>query len=102
MIYNKSFNIFCGLVAVVAAAAAGSGYSERRLAPLLKPTGDVIPNSYIVVLHDSLTAAGRETLERNYGGAMTSLYSEIIKGYSATLDETALNQLRRNPNVSVS
>ena len=102
MVYNRSFNVLCGLVGVVAAAAAGSGYSERDFAPLLKPTGDVIPDSYIVVLHDRLTVTGKESLEREFGDAMTSPYSELVNGYSATLDEIVLNQLRRNPNVSVS
>ena len=102
MIYNKSFNILCGLVGVAAAAAAVSGYSERHLAPLLKPAGDVIPDSYIVVLHDRLTATGKERLEREFGDAINSSYSELVNGYSATLDEIALNQLRHNPNVSVS
>jgi aqualysin 1 len=60
-----------------------------------------IPDSYIVVFKDSVDDPGRaaENLMRGRGGEIEFIYSNSIKGFSATMPKAAVDALRRHPLV---
>jgi subtilisin family serine protease len=79
-------------------AAAGAFPSRATSA---KADGEVIPNHYIVVLQDSVAhpaaLAGRQINEQD--GSLGLVYRHALKGYSAELDKSAVEDLRENPQV---
>lgn len=101
MFCKLTFQALCIFAGVLVTAVPGSGYTERDLAPLLKSTGDIIPDSYIVVLNDGVTSKDQEQLKYDYGDAIVSSFSGAFKGYTAELDDTLLRQLRSDPNVRI-
>ena len=62
----------------------------------------VIPDQYIVVFKSSLPdpAAQARALVAQHGGTLRFTYTSAIKGFAADLPGTALEALRRNPNVA--
>lgn len=61
----------------------------------------VVPGSYIIVFKNSVRDVATETANtmNGAGGQVQHVYSHAIKGFAATLPETALPAIRHNPNV---
>jgi len=61
-----------------------------------------IPDQYIVVFKSSLPdpAAEARALVAQHGGTLRFTYTSAIKGFAASLPLSALDALRRNPNVA--
>ncbi len=61
-----------------------------------------IPGRYIVVFKDSVANARDEALRmhQNESAQLHFIYSKVIKGFSASFSEQALERIRQNPNVA--
>lgn len=83
--------------------------SQNQLAPLVNSEyKEAVPNNYIVVLDEASMLLNEytsneqlvDTLSLNIQDAQVkNVYKETINGFSATLNNKALNQLRHNPHV---
>lgn len=74
-----------------------AGASSRDMAPLMRATGRVIPNQYIVVLK---SGGEMNSAMVNAGVKARFVYNAAINGFAATLNASQLNALRHNPNVA--
>lgn len=95
-----------GALALAATATFGV-QAAPKLAANPVPThpfaqSKVVPGSYIVVFKNSVRHVAAETANtmNGAGGQVQHVYSHAIKGFAATLPETALPAIRNNPNVS--
>jgi subtilisin family serine protease len=81
-----------GLVTSVCAIAPGAANAQEP-----------IPGQYIVVLKDgtsTTTAVKSRERARSHGGDVQHVYSQVLKGYSAKLDNQALAAVKADPNVA--
>jgi subtilisin family serine protease len=64
--------------------------------------GAEIPGQYIVVFAESVSDADRKTKEKalKHGGRVSRSYKHAIKGFAAELSETAVAELRADPDVA--
>ncbi|KKT40268.1 MAG: Serine protease [Candidatus Collierbacteria bacterium GW2011_GWA2_46_26] len=64
-------------------------------------TNGNIPDSYIVVFHENVTAPEEHAngMARKYGLGLTYIYSHAIKGFSATIPAVRLEQIKKDPSV---
>jgi len=65
--------------------------------------GAVIPDQYIVVLHDEVTNHGAtaQELTRTHGLGLRHVYSHVLKGFAARVPAGRLNALGRDPRVKL-
>jgi hypothetical protein len=98
------------LLAVLPAAlcAPASSKSGSRLAPLryAPDKNDVVPNSYIVKFKDSTGAVSAlddvlSTVNFKKGRPKRVL-KNVFSGFTSTLDDAALKEIRENPAVCLS
>ncbi|GAA4457536.1 S8 family serine peptidase [Phytohabitans houttuyneae] len=85
------------------AAAQAAPAPGGTLAPLRAATGELIAGSYIVVYKKDTAApatARVETGVRSQGGQISHRYDTALRGFAAKLSSTALDQVRRDPNVA--
>ena len=85
-------------VAIVVALVAGLvGFVVPAPAAAQQPG-----NRYIVVLRDDVANPGvvASELARRHGLGVSHVYTNVLKGFAATVPDPALDGLRRNPNVS--
>ena len=92
--------------ALVLAACADSTMpaGPSRLAPMLEPTGDlttqVIPNEYIVVLHDQVgDVAGTASGAARAGAQVTAQWERALKGFAIRATPEVVRGLRADPRV---
>ncbi|GAA4439956.1 serine protease [Actinokineospora soli] len=93
-------------IAAAATVAAGvslaptAGAAEGRILGADAPTA--IEGSYIVVMKDGVSAQGAsaDTLAARHGGKIKHRFSATIKGFSATMSESAAKQLAADPAVA--
>lgn len=108
-------SILCTLVALAAAGAVATGCTDapttaapeqvwsEGAAPLLQAApGQGIRDRYIVVFRDGTRDAPglARQLVSAHGGTLHHAYSHALHGFAATLPPTAVEAMRRNPNVS--
>ena len=77
--------------------------SSPELAPLNSVQGEVIPHQYIVVLKPTQTLnaqASTVASAQSLGAEILYQYGSAINGFAATLSDTALAELRKNPQVA--
>ncbi len=82
---------------------ATSLYSSIAMAQNQTPAeASRVPGRYIVVFHSSVTDAREEALRmvQNESGKMRHVYSKVLKGFSASFSEQALERIRQNPKVA--
>ena len=91
---------FTGTAGAVEQLATGSGQDRAPLLGTEKSTA--INGQYIVKLRDGATAAdlrsAREDAQAG-GGKVHDTYSKVIKGFAASIERAALDDLRANPDV---
>ncbi|KAM4055883.1 subtilase family protein [Hirsutella rhossiliensis] len=87
------------LPCILAPALATTGQRLNGLAPLLEPLGEAIPGSYIVKLRDSSSTASLRQALSTTTGIVEHVYSNTFQGFSAKLDDTALQRLRHRSEV---
>lgn len=90
------------------ATAAAAGGAPAALAPTAHPfashpyaPSQPIPGHYIVVFKNSVhhPATQADQVVRELGGQLRHVYTHALKGFAATLPETALPGLRNHPLV---
>ncbi|MGH3359763.1 MAG: S8 family peptidase [Nocardioidaceae bacterium] len=91
------------LATPIAAQASTPTASVDSMAPLYQvDSKSAIPGKYIVVLNDDAGLASTRsvsTLAENVGATVETRYSSAIDGFSAAMDEAAVEQLRADPRV---
>jgi subtilisin family serine protease len=96
-----------GSVALAAALAATMSASPAQAAEgtiLGAGQPNVVPNSYLVVLHDSAVAdrsvaAQAKVLTDRFGGEIAATWDAAINGFSVTMSEQAARRLAAHPAV---
>nr|ABK27198.1 subtilisin-like protease [Epichloe festucae var. lolii] len=81
----------------LALAAPGARRSEP--APILAPRGAVIENKYIVKYKKTFSIASADHTLKACSAGADRVYSNIFHGFSGTLNESAIEQLRHHPDV---
>ena len=95
----------CRLATVVQATLVLStaAYAQSGGPAATHPFGQSrpIPGRYVIVFKDSVANPAAETanMMQGRGGKLLHTYSKALKGFSATLPDTAVQALRNNPNV---
>ncbi|POR37767.1 Subtilase serine protease [Tolypocladium paradoxum] len=88
------------LVALLPLAAAAPA-RRAEPAPLLVPGGDaqLIADKFIVKFRDGSALSVVEDALRSLAGEADHVYSNLLSGFSATLDKATLDALRDHPDV---
>ena len=91
------------LATPIAAQAGTPSAGESTIAPLYRADAEsAIPGKYIVVLKDdagSATTRAVSTLASEVGATVEERYSSAVNGFSASMDEAAVEELRADPRV---
>jgi subtilisin family serine protease len=92
------------LLFVLALAATPTFGGSSQEAPVIAgEPSQLIAGQYIVVFREGVAANARQSttdsVERA-GGQVLRTYSNVLAGFTATLPEQALDNLRRNPNIA--
>ena len=85
------------------AAAQAAPATGGTLAPLRVAAADVIAGSYIVVYKKDTAAPASARVEsgaRSRGGQISHRYDSALRGFAAKLSATALDEVRRDPDVA--
>jgi hypothetical protein len=87
------------LVAALATSTAAHAQSGNAGTVPAQERNSVIAGQYIVLLQPEVPDAAAEAraLASQVGGAVQHVYSHALKGFSVTLPEAAVNQLRNRP-----
>jgi subtilisin family serine protease len=98
------------LLLVVACSDTGTSPAPIAPAPVdevfasVKPDGDVIEGSYIVVFNDDVSedeTEGKAKVKAAKGnGNLKNVYKHALKGFSADLSDEAVAELRADPDVA--
>lgn len=98
---NRGSSLAVLALAVLACAPDTPTSSNADLAPALatQPT-DVLADRYIVVFRPGAADADRLTTDLARGGTVHFRYRTVLQGFAATLPGSALEGIRRNPNVA--
>lgn len=85
---------FIGVMALALTSSVNAGRGEM--------TGEVIPDQYIVVLHDTTTDVPTEarSMRDRYGLAVSREYSRAIKGFAAHIPPSRLEEVKQDPRVA--
>jgi subtilisin family serine protease len=91
---------FTGTAGAVEQLTTGSGQDPAPLLGTEKATA--IDGRYIVKLRDGATTADLNSVREDAqagGGKVHDTYAKVIKGFAASIDESALDDVRSNPDV---
>lgn len=97
--------LFLALLIFVPQIVMGQGKPEPAVSVLNENSADAIPGNYIVVYKDDVIAAQSvavtavQTVDA-YGGELHYTYNAALKGFAATLSETAVSDLLEDPNIA--
>ncbi|KAK2591719.1 hypothetical protein QQS21_010573 [Conoideocrella luteorostrata] len=86
-----------GLLSTIVAGSPAAG--RDGLAPLLHPRGDIVPNSYIVMLKERASASSFDGVLSALSVHRDHVYQHAIKGFAAKLDAATVTELRKHPDV---
>ena len=97
----RSMKAVLALSVLLAACSDDTNSPQARaaapdLAPVLSVQGEPIENSYVVVLKED---ASPTSVAAVAGIRPSHVYTAVLNGFSATLNEGQLTALRHNPNV---
>jgi serine protease len=74
---------------------------QDALAPLYSASsGRAVPGSYIVVLRDDASGASAASVAAVANASPRYVYTTVVRGFAAELNQGQLNALRSNPNVA--
>lgn len=93
------FSMYVAAVALCAPAVLAQTIDPPATHPFSQ--SEAIPGRYIVVFKNSVSnpAAEAANLMRGLGGQLHHTYTSALKGFAASLPDTALQGIRNNPNV---
>jgi len=80
--------------------------SSQAPAPMLNvvaaPTGQAVPDGYIVVFKDNVASPASEASDivKAQGGKLKYTYGHALKGFAAELSPNAIQALRANPRIA--
>jgi len=99
------FRLAAGLAPIGMALFSPASFAQSGAQSPTHPFGQSrpIPGRYIVVFKSTVANPATEaaTLVRGAGGQLHRTYGSAIKGFAATLPDTALQGIRNNPNVEL-
>ena len=97
--------LFLALLVFVPQIVMGQGEPEATVSVLNENSAAAIPGDYIVVYKDdvisaySVAASAAQQVDA-LGGELHYTYHAAIKGYAATLSDTAVSELLEDPNIA--
>ena len=86
---------------LLAMLPAGAGAAEKRAA--IRPVGEAVPGSYVVMLGSEVTDVARlaTRLARVHGGELGYIYSHAIEGFSIEIDRAGALAIAADPRVAL-
>ncbi len=95
--------LFLAAASLSATALAGPIGRRSSPAPLLqsRSNADLVEGKYIVVMNkDDFSSAAVDATISTYAAGADHVYGSTVRGFAATLDDAAIEELRNHPHVS--